>query len=167
MARSITYQIGQALKYLHSHKIIHRDIKLENIMLSNHKPTCAAKLADFGLAQPLETKGNRAGGSIGTFGYQAPEVMKGKVIGTPSDIWQLGCLLFAMLTVTLPVGTGEGDHGNPNTRDSSVYYDNVAVNIDALDNSDSCKDLLRGMLAINQKTRLTIEQVLEHPFFTS
>ena len=55
MARSITHQIGQALRYLHNHNIIHRDIKLENIMLTSHNAaSCKAKLADFGLAETVK-----------------------------------------------------------------------------------------------------------------
>ena len=53
--RSITKQVADALKYLHSHKIIHRDIKLENVLLENEKSTCSAKLADFGLAEKLNS----------------------------------------------------------------------------------------------------------------
>ena len=92
-------QIGQALKYLHAHKIIHRDIKLENIMLSSQQANCDAKLADFGLAEKLNKRSNRC---AGTFGYVAPEILAEKPYGTASDIWSLGCLLYAMLTVTLP-----------------------------------------------------------------
>ena len=134
-------------------------------MLSGKKPTSTAKLADFGLAQALETSGNGVSSTAGTFGYQAPEIMQGKNYGTEADIWQLGCLLFAMLTVTLPVGTDEGE--TPNATGKRVHYDNVSLHIAGLQYSDSCKDLLRGMLAIDPTTRMTIEQVLEHPFFSN
>jgi len=68
-------------------------------MLTNQKANCVAKLADFGLAETLsETKSKRAG----TVGYVAPEILAMKPYGTASDIWSLGCLLYAMLTVTLP-----------------------------------------------------------------
>jgi len=132
-------------------------------MLSSHEPTCVAKLADFGLAQLIPKEGMVTQNLTGTFGYQAPEIVKGKPYGTSADIWQLGCLLFAMLTITLPVMIEDFDISN--SASSSLLFDRVSQNIDELAESDSCKDLLKGMLAINPEFRFTAEQVLEHPFF--
>ena len=68
-----------------------------------------AKLVDFGLAEKLNSKGHNSGSEsnahqgAGTKGYTAPEIIAGEqTVGTASDIWSLGCLLHAMLTVTLP-----------------------------------------------------------------
>ena len=102
MARSILLQISQALKYLHVHQIIHRDIKLENIMLTSRKTNCGAKLADFGLAETVKNDCVTNGSKAGTVGYVAPEISEGESYGTSSDIWSLGCLLYAMLTASLP-----------------------------------------------------------------
>ena len=81
MARSIIRQIGLALKYLHAHRIIHRDIKLENVLLSNSNSISSfrAKLADFGLAETiLESETNSADAhKSGTTGYLAPEILEG------------------------------------------------------------------------------------------
>ena len=82
-------------------------------MLSSHKPeTCVAKLADFGLAEtvnPDATSYGNSGGAenrqAGTAGYLAPEILEGRTVGPPSDIWALGCLLYAMLSVCLPFPT--------------------------------------------------------------
>jgi len=73
-------------------------------MLTSHKPaTCEAKLADFGLAETVKDPESRSGSSkSGTAGYLAPEVLEGRTPGPPSDVWSLGCLLYAMLTVSLP-----------------------------------------------------------------
>ena len=70
-------------------------------MLSSRKSICSAKLADFGLAEKLNLT-NKSGLLAGTAGYLAPEIIEGKAYGTPVDIWSLGCLLYAMLTVSLP-----------------------------------------------------------------
>ena len=91
-----------ALKYLHSHKIIHKDIKLENIMLSKTDGKYVAKLADFGLAEFVENDQVVASHKSGTDGYLAPEIQEFRPYGPSSDMWSLGCLIFAMLTVALP-----------------------------------------------------------------
>ena len=59
---------------MHEHRIIHRDIKLENIMLSSHDNNCVAKLADFGLAEVVNPNKPLKGSSSGTVGYVAPEI---------------------------------------------------------------------------------------------
>lgn len=82
-------------------------------MLSSHKPeSCVAKLADFGLAETVspDARSNGNGGGLenrqaGTAGYLAPEILEGRTVGPPSDIWALGCLLYAMLSVCLPFPT--------------------------------------------------------------
>ena len=83
-------------------------------MLSSHKPeTCVAKLADFGLAETVsqqspDESSNGIGlenRQAGPAGYLAPEILEGRTVGPPSDIWALGCLLYAMLSVSLPFPT--------------------------------------------------------------
>ena len=99
MVRKILQEIGAALKFLHNRNIIHRDVKLENVMLANRSKT--AKLADFGLAE-IVNESAKAVKRAGTVGYAAPELLMDVPYDTSSDIWSLGCLLYAMITVTLP-----------------------------------------------------------------
>ena len=99
MVRKILREIGAALKFLHNRDVIHRDVKLENVMLANHSKT--VKLADFGLAEKVSESAKLIK-RAGTVGYAAPELLMDVPYDTSSDIWSLGCLLYAMLTVTLP-----------------------------------------------------------------
>ena len=59
-------------------------------------------MADFGLAETISTSGDIKGSKAGTAGYAAPEIAEGCAYGTASDMWSLGVLLYAMLTVQLP-----------------------------------------------------------------
>lgn len=73
--KELAYQIGLAIRYLHSYGIVHRDLKLENVMMSDNTEESIPKLVDFGLAKmigPNET----ALEPFGTLGYVAPEVLK-------------------------------------------------------------------------------------------
>uniref|UniRef100_A0A3Q3KNT2 Striated muscle preferentially expressed protein kinase n=1 Tax=Monopterus albus TaxID=43700 RepID=A0A3Q3KNT2_MONAL len=93
-------QIVQAVEYLHSHRILHLDLKVDNIMVTNLN---AIKIVDFGSAQsfnPLNLKHHVSG--AGTLEYMAPEMVKGEVIGPPADIWTVGVVTYIMLSGRLP-----------------------------------------------------------------
>ena len=96
--REIMHSLATALYYLHSYGIVHRDIKLENILLGSNGE---AKLTDFGLSKmigPNETCFE----PFGTIGYAAPEIILGKGYGKEVDIWSLGIVLFILLTGHTP-----------------------------------------------------------------
>ena len=175
MARHVLKQICEALKYLHSHRIIHRDIKLENVMLSDHSLNCQAKLADFGLAETVSSvDGDKQGTKAGTAGYAAPEIVEGRPYGTASDMWSLGVLLYAMLTVQLPFQQQEttnesrkkGGAAAPGDRrfHHSQEYNLSLSDVNA---SDQSKDLIQRLLVKEPELRLSVEEVLAHPFITS
>ena len=76
---------------------MHRDIKLDNVMLSVDSSGYTVKLADFGLSEQLVSSYSTRWTKVGTRGYMAPEILEGKPYGTASDIWSLGCLLHVLL----------------------------------------------------------------------
>jgi TolB-like protein/Flp pilus assembly protein TadD len=89
-------QIAQGLKAAHDKNIIHRDIKTENIMLTN---TEQIKIMDFGLAKLKGSSGiTRTGTSLGTLSYMSPEQAQGLTADHRSDIWSLGVVFYEMLT---------------------------------------------------------------------
>ena len=163
MARKFTQSIGQALKYLHDHEIIHRDVKLENVMLtSTSEQSCEAKLTDFGLALKLNQV-DRAK-PAGTLGYAAPEIITGSQPQNKySDIWSLGCLLYVMLTLQMPY------RSSGNVLQTGANNSKTLVNLQRLeevpDVDQSFKDLLKQMLQIDPRARPTIDEVLNHAFF--
>ena len=99
--KQLGIQLIQAVRYLHDFGIVHRDLKLENIMMSDTSNTAKPKIVDFGLAKiigPSET----ADEPFGTLGYVAPEVLKKKPYTFSCDVWSLGCILYALLSGSLP-----------------------------------------------------------------
>jgi serine/threonine protein kinase len=80
---------------------VHRDLKLENIMMSDSTDKGIPKIVDFGLAKiigPHET----ANEPFGTLGYVAPEVLKKQPYTFSCDVWSFGCIIYAMLSGSLP-----------------------------------------------------------------
>ena len=97
------YQIVKALQYLHNLKIIHRDLKLANLFLTENM---ILKLGDFGLATKIEFDGERKRSLCGTPNYIAPEVLDGKTGHSfEVDIWGLGIIMYVLLIGKLPFET--------------------------------------------------------------
>ncbi|XP_055369100.1 striated muscle preferentially expressed protein kinase isoform X2 [Betta splendens] len=93
-------QILQAVEYLHNRRILHLDLKPDNIMVTNLN---AIKVVDFGSAQnfnPLSLK--QQDSRTGALEYMAPEMVKGEVVGPPADIWTVGVVTYIMLSGRLP-----------------------------------------------------------------
>uniref|UniRef100_A0A1A8ETI8 non-specific serine/threonine protein kinase n=1 Tax=Nothobranchius korthausae TaxID=1143690 RepID=A0A1A8ETI8_9TELE len=93
-------QILQAVEYLHNHRILHLDLKPDNIMVTNLN---AVKIVDFGSAQSFNPLNLKPQNSVsGTLEYMAPEMVKGEVVGPPADIWTVGVVTYIMLSGRLP-----------------------------------------------------------------
>jgi tRNA A-37 threonylcarbamoyl transferase component Bud32 len=105
-ACDIMLQIAEALHYIHSHRIVHCDIKAENIMLcefpGTKRRTQQVKLLDFGLARSTTTAQRFTGSLSGTPHYVAPERIRGEPPGPQADIYGLGILFHELLSGSVP-----------------------------------------------------------------
>ena len=101
----IAIQIGEGLNAAHKKGIVHRDIKSENLMLTNEG---LVKIMDFGLAKLKGiTNLTKDGSTLGTAAYMSPEQAKGEEVDNRSDIFSFGVVLYELLTKQLPFG---GEH---------------------------------------------------------
>ncbi len=107
-ALRIVLQVCDAMAYAHSQEIINRDLKPQNIMLSNSESQDFVKIIDFGLARLSEGRAQDAakltqtGNLVGTATYMSPEQCRGEICTKQSDIYSLGCVLYEMLAGTPP-----------------------------------------------------------------
>ena len=150
-------QIIAAIDYCHRFNIAHRDLKPENLLLDQDKNI---KVADFGMAawQMNDTSGLLRT-ACGSPHYAAPEVIEGRAYnGSSSDIWSCGVILFALLAGRLPFD------------DEDLHTLLEKVKIGSYDMPPSidkhAQDLITRMLEKDVRKRITIEQILLHPFFS-
>jgi serine/threonine protein kinase len=95
----ITAELATGLDALHSHDLVHRDVKPSNVMLGPE----GAALTDFGVARGVaDTVLTAPGRVVGTLDYLAPEVIRGEPAGPPADLYALGCVLYECLAGTAP-----------------------------------------------------------------
>ena len=149
-------QIVSALKYLHSNRVIHRDLKLGNLFLSDKMEI---KIGDFGLATKLEFDGERKRTICGKANYIAPEVLDGKVGHSYEvDVWSLGVIIYTLLIGRSPY----------ETPDVKTTYKKIKMNSYSFPTghsiSDSAKSLITRILNLDPARRPSLDEILQHPF---
>ena len=166
-AKFLFKQIILGIQYIHSKNIVHRDIKLENILIDLNNNI---KICDFGIGIILNNPTQKIYDQCGTPMYMAPEILisskKHKIgyEGFPVDIWSCGIALYIMLSGKLPFTlkdtTGDNENGN-----LELQYDIINNEPKDVENiSYEAKNLLKGLLNKNPNKRLTCEEILNHPW---
>ncbi|XP_031630042.1 peripheral plasma membrane protein CASK isoform X2 [Contarinia nasturtii] len=154
-------QILEALRYCHENDILHRDVRPACCLLASIDNSAPVKLGGFGVAIQLPNgrDGIETQGRIGCPQYQAPEVISRGYYGKGCDIWGAGVLLHVLLSGRLPfLGSGRRLR-------EVISSGRIALEAPEWKSiSSNAKDLVLKMLAPNLHNRLTIEEVLNHPW---
>lgn len=147
-------QVVYALEFIHKNNIVHRDIKPENMLLTENK---TIKLIDFGLSNQY-SKNSFLKTPCGSPCYAAPEMILGmNYKGQNIDIWSLGITLYAMVCGYLPFEDKNNDKLYKKILDCRLEFPNYL--------SDSVKDMIKRLLTVNPKKRISIEEIKQHSFF--
>ncbi|XP_011503208.1 PREDICTED: serine/threonine-protein kinase fused [Ceratosolen solmsi marchali] len=152
-AQVISCDLVSALHYLHSNRIVHRDMKPQNVLLDTNG---VAKLCDFGFAR-LMSLGTHVLMSIkGTPLYMAPELIDELPYDHNVDLWSLGCIVYELVTGVPPFPTSSMRHLVKLIRHDEIKWpDHISAH---------CKTFLQGLLQKDPSQRLTWPNLLEHSF---
>ncbi|DBA04384.1 TPA: hypothetical protein N0F65_009980, partial [Lagenidium giganteum] len=152
----VTLQILLGLAYLHEQKIVHGDIKPQNLLVGDND---VVKIADFGISQTLYGSKQKLTDSTGTPAFMSPEMCSGEEYsGQMADIWAVGATVFML------------KFGNPPFVAKSAMQMFEKIQKDPLVFPAAIdpmfEDLLRGMLTKDPQRRMTLLQVMTHPWVT-
>jgi PAS domain S-box-containing protein len=149
-SKELFRQIATAILYCHTMQVVHRDIKPTNILIDS---TGRAKMIDFGLSAISEA-GKLQGTFCGSPAYAPPEIILGtKYMGPAADVWSLGVLLYAMVANKLPFDCLGKILACNWTRPESV--------------SEECRDLLNKMIVYDPSKRISMSDIMLHPWMNS
>ena len=164
----IIFQILKGLNYIHSHNIIHRDIKLENIMINDIENILIngkieqfywIKIIDFGIAK-FTSSNKKEKGMTGTLYYMAPEVIK-QNYDYKCDIWSVGVILYMLLTGKYPFDSLVTSRIKTKIEDGEFDKENIKYK----NSSKELKDLLKHLLNTSPTFRYNAKDALKHDFF--
>ena len=158
-AKFYIVEIILALEYLHSRKMLYRDLKPPNILIDK---TGHIKLTDFGLSKIFKSKNDKAYTICGSPNYLAPEILTNKGYDFTVDWWSLGCVMYELLIGLSPFKIRPGESLNEEFYNKEFFMPDYV--------SEEAQDLIKKLLVINPKKRLGYgdngaNKIKLHPYF--
>ncbi|XP_067928158.1 cyclin-dependent kinase 2-like [Watersipora subatra] len=184
LVKSYCYQLLQGIAYCHAHRVLHRDLKPQNLLIDKHGNI---KLADFGLARAFAVPVRMYTHEIVTLWYRPPEILLGdKVYSTAVDIWSIGCI-FAELVTKKPLFPGDSEidqlyrifrtFGTPDEKSwpgvtklpdykkKFPKFERTGL-VNVLPRLDKQgRDLIKRLLIYEPSSRISARDALNHPYF--
>jgi len=166
LVKKLFRQLVESVNYCHSHCFVHRDLKLENIIITKKGK---AKLIDFGLCQRMKSRDELCNHPCGSQDYIAPEILKREAYdGFKADVWSLGVILYTMIYSEIPFAFQTRmralSNGDMDAHPAIVFPDERVENPSKAKVDSSAKHLILQMLKVDPKERICLEDVAKHPW---
>ncbi|XP_074537197.1 caM kinase-like vesicle-associated protein [Halichoeres trimaculatus] len=164
---NVMRQVLEAVAYLHSLKIVHRNLKLENLVYFNRLKHSKIVISDFQLAK-LEN--GLIKDPCGTPEYLAPEMVGRQRYGRPVDCWAIGVIMYILLSGNPPF-YDDSDEDDPDNRDKNLFLKILSGDFEFDspywdDISDSAKNLVASLMEVDQDQRLTAQEAIAHEWIS-
>eukprot|EP00928_Gymnodinium_smaydae_P030036 TRINITY_DN22443_c0_g2_i1.p1 TRINITY_DN22443_c0_g2~~TRINITY_DN22443_c0_g2_i1.p1 ORF type:complete len:717 (-),score=119.49 TRINITY_DN22443_c0_g2_i1:83-1927(-) len=155
-AAHVARQLSDGLSFLHSHGVIHRDLKLDNILVASERRynslvLFTVKITDFGLSKNVGEDLSAAVSLVGTRPYTAPEVIARGAYDFSSDLWGLGVLLYTLLVGKFPF-----------QQIPAQQVDVESIINERISGSDAAKSVVSGLLQLEPRRRLILKHLCAH-----
>lgn len=174
-ARSITRQLLEAVSYLHANEVVHRDIKLENILFESQQPSkdtnehnnddnnddnssLKIRLVDFGFSRHLP-RGESLSTRVGTLEYMSPELIQGNSYDYAVDVWSVGVITYILLCGHAPFYGSDDDQIAKAIVEGGYTFGYGWEGV-----SPKALDFIRCLLKVDPEKRWTAEEALMHPW---
>ena len=169
-ARDCAKKVLEAIAYLHSEGIVHRDVKPENLLCVSEDSDTDVKLCDFGFATTIDKLNPQKCLTrvCGTTAYLAPEIVTRQAYGQACDLWSVGCVVFILLSGYPPFSPQDDDDNNSSTS----MVDNIAQGNFAFHSpywdaiSHDAKHFVTRLLTVDPASRMTANEALNHHWIT-
>jgi serine/threonine protein kinase len=156
-ARTIFTELVHAVIYLHEvAHLVHRDLKLENVLIDRNGHI---RIIDFGFSKLFSDHSDLFTSSCGSPAYVAPEIITGTRYTTAVDVWSLGVMLYALVVGVLPF---DGETVEDQLRRVAFSHPRFPQTL-----SEPIRSLLLGMLEKDNKKRISLREILAHPWMTA
>ncbi|KAF2745149.1 protein kinase kin1 [Sporormia fimetaria CBS 119925] len=154
-ARKFARQIASALDYCHRNSIVHRDLKIENILISK---TGDIKIIDFGLSNLFSPR-SQLKTFCGSLYFAAPELLQAKQYTGPEvDVWSFGIVLYVLVCGKVPFDDQSMQQLHAKIKKGHVDYPPWLT--------AECRNLIHRMLQTDPSQRLTLSEIMTHPWIT-
>ncbi|PGH07725.1 CAMK/CAMKL/KIN1 protein kinase [Helicocarpus griseus UAMH5409] len=154
-ARKFARQIASALDYCHRNSIVHRDLKIENILISK---TGDIKIIDFGLSNLYSPK-SQLKTFCGSLYFAAPELLQARqYVGPEVDVWSFGIVLYVLVCGKVPFDDQSMPQLHAKIKKGVVEYPQGL--------SSDCRHIISRMLVTDPKQRASLNEIINHPWMT-
>ena len=157
--KEILIQLNNTFRIMSVNKIIHGDLKLENILIKTENNKSIYKLTDYGVSKKFLDMNKKLMSWGGAPQYTAPEILLGNNFNSSCDLWSLGIILYNLYFRNKPYDGNSSEEVSVDIKTKGQYY------LNQLSDDPQFDHLIRRLLTVNQKDRITWEEYFVHPFF--